>query len=88
MSPNISLTQLINKTGGEYHHYNQGKYIKKNNWDYPDYSQRRGASTTNTFDLQQKTIKYGLGAGVCLGLSAAYLIAGDNWRNFRAFIRD
>src|SRR5471030_942525 len=87
MPPKISLKELIMKTGGEYHHYDQMKYIKRNGWDHPDYSHRHGASTTNTFNLVEKTMKYGLGEGVCLGLSAAYLIAGNNWRKFRDFIR-
>lgn len=78
--------RLIVDSGGRYHDYCQGHYIKGNQWAHTENAQRQGAWIGDRYDRKAKVMTYGLGKGVCLGLTGAYLVAGSIWDRFEDYL--
>ncbi|RBQ34963.1 hypothetical protein C2125_06800 [Rahnella aquatilis] len=79
------LLQYTNKTGGTYSFFSQVTYIQKNNWVANNPRNLGGAWLGSHRDPESNQIQYGL-RGACYGLSAAYLIAGRDWRGFKCYM--
>jgi len=78
--------QLITGSGATYNECNQLTYIKGNNWADPNRNNRQGAWIGETYNSRGGIVAYGLGTGICRGLTAAYLIAGNNWGGFTDYL--
>lgn len=77
---------LITGSGGVYHESNQVTYTRGNNWDNPDRNNRQGGWIGETHNSSGGVVAYGLGRGICRGLTAAYLIAGHSWGGFTDYL--
>ena len=82
----MDSVRLIQNYNGIYNKFRQGEYIKKNKWDHCDEKKRKGAWTGNVYDRAGRVVEYGLENGVCQGLVGAYLISGQSWSRFSAYI--
>lgn len=82
----LKINNLVTALGGKYNKKAQLYYINDNQWNNVDPTLRKGAWTNNHHDSSGKIIHHGLGGGVCLGLSCAYLISGKTWPAFLNYI--
>ncbi|MFS7251334.1 YopT-type cysteine protease domain-containing protein [Rahnella rivi] len=80
------IDNLVTMLNGKRNKFLQDDYISGNQWDNINPMQRQGAWTNNNYDSQGNIQYHGLGAGVCLGLSSAYLISGTTWPDFMNYI--
>jgi len=80
------MRRLIIDSGGRYHDFCQGDYIKGNQWGLSEKTQRQGAWIGDEYNRKTKVTTYGLGCGVCLGLAGAYLVAGNIWDKFEDYL--
>lgn len=79
------LSNFISRTDGESHSFCQAQYMQKNNWMSNNPRNLPGAWIGSFTDPRTNQTMYGL-QGACLGLSAAYLIKGQNWSTFKQYL--
>ncbi|RJT51463.1 YopT-type cysteine protease domain-containing protein [Rahnella variigena] len=79
------LALLASQTQGQYSTFDQNAYMRKNHWVGDNPRNLKGA-WIGSFRLPgiNKNL-YGL-QGVCLGLSAAYLVKGHDWSTFKQYL--
>ena len=79
------LIQYTQKTNGTFSFFNQVVYMQKNRWVANNPRNLGGAWIGGYRAPETNLVQYGL-RGACYGLSAAYLIAGKDWSNFKNFL--
>lgn len=79
------LALFASQTHGQYSPFDQNAYTRKNHW-VSDNPRNLAGAWIGSFRLPWMNKElYGL-RGVCLGLSAAYLVKGHNWSTFKQYL--
>lgn len=78
--------KILLKYQGNYNFFCQDKYIRNNGWANVDSRTRKGAWIGNQYNEKGQVTAYGLEGGVCVGLGVAYLISGNEWETFNAYM--
>ncbi len=85
MSIENKLALFASQTHGQYSPFDQNAYMRKNRW-VSDNPRNLAGAWIGSFRLPGMNKElYGL-RGVCLGLSAAYLVKGRNWSTFKQYL--
>lgn len=79
------LALFTSQTHGQYSPFDQNAYMRKNHW-ISDNPRNLAGAWIGSFRLPWMNKElYGL-RGVCLGLSAAYLVKGHDWSTFKQYL--